>query len=190
MKPLYVKIKEKKYKINTDFRVALACEKIATDDTIGAYERALAIIYKLFGDEGLNDYDNHNELLELGVRFLKCDKEDETNSKEETNMDYQQDMDYIEASFRSDYNIDLENENMHWWTFSNLMNGLTENCVLNRVRYVRDYDISQIKDLKERNKWIEQKEKVALKKKYEPLTSEEEESMEVFYKDLGIERGE
>ena len=49
--PQYVKVDNKLYKINTDFRIALECNKIAEDTTIGDLERALAVIYKLFGEE-------------------------------------------------------------------------------------------------------------------------------------------
>lgn len=66
---------------------------------------------------------------------------------------------------------------MHWYQFYDLLCGLTENCIFNRVRFVRDFDISQIKDSKEKKKWKKQKEQVALKKKLhkEPYrkTSEE-----------------
>ena len=48
--PEYAEINDKKYKINTDFRVAIECQNIATDESISDYERALAIIYKLFHD--------------------------------------------------------------------------------------------------------------------------------------------
>jgi hypothetical protein len=48
MKPEYVKIGDKQYKINTDYRVALECNKIALDLSIGEYEKALAVIFKLF----------------------------------------------------------------------------------------------------------------------------------------------
>lgn len=49
-KPQYVKVNDTVYKINTDFRVALECNRIAEDRNIGDYERSLAVIYKLFGD--------------------------------------------------------------------------------------------------------------------------------------------
>jgi hypothetical protein len=47
--PKYVKVDNELYEINTDFRVAIECNRIAEDEEIGEYERALAIIYKLFG---------------------------------------------------------------------------------------------------------------------------------------------
>ena len=53
--PNYVKVDDKLYKINTDFRVAIECNKIAQDTKIGDYERAMAIIYKLFGEDGLSE---------------------------------------------------------------------------------------------------------------------------------------
>ena len=49
--PQYVKVDNELYKINTDFRVALECNQIALDKKINDYERALAIIYKLFGEK-------------------------------------------------------------------------------------------------------------------------------------------
>lgn len=190
--PEYVKINDKKYKINTDFRVALECDRIARDNTITDTERALAIIYKLFGDEGLNDIDNYEKLLELGKKYLSCGKELELDN-EEPDMDYDEDMDYIETSFMSDYGIDLTNTKMHWWKFNNLINGLSYSefgscCILNRVRSLRRYDLSKIKDNKERNKMAKAKESVALKKnkKEYNLTEEQEKSMEELNKILGL----
>ena len=104
--PTRVIINGKEYKINTDFKVALECNKVANDDTIGDYERALAVIYLLYGDEGLNDVENHQRLLELGQKYLSCGKEIDKNVKPD--MDYEQDYDDIVAIFMSDYHIDIE----------------------------------------------------------------------------------
>ena len=53
MYPEYVEVEGKLYKINTDFRIAIKCNKIAEDETIGDYERVLAILYTLYGEEGI-----------------------------------------------------------------------------------------------------------------------------------------
>jgi hypothetical protein len=190
--PEYVKIGDKKYKINTDFRVALECQKIATDTTIGDYERTLAIIYKLFGDEGLDDKEHYNELLELAKKYLTCNKELETN--EEPDMSFEQDYNLIEASFMSDYKIDLSKIKMHWWTFFNLLNGLSNSemgncCVLNRVRYIRNYDTKDLKG-KELEQWLKLKKMYALKKEEPPITDKQKQSAEKFYKLTGIKRRE
>ena len=108
--PEYAEINHKKYKINTDFRVAIECQNIALDESISDFERALAIIYKLFGDDGIDDFNNYDKLLEIATKYLSCGKELD-NKNEEPDMDFSQDMDYIEASFMSDYKIDISNKN-------------------------------------------------------------------------------
>ena len=103
-------------------------------------------------------------------------------------MDFIQDEKYIKASFMSDYNIDLSKISLHWWDFFNLLNGLTEKCILNRVRFIRNYDISQIKDSKEKRKWQEKKELVALDKPKKELSKEEKENVEMFLKLAGLDK--
>lgn len=113
--PEYVRIGNEEYKINTDFRIAIQCDKIARDDEIGDYERALAIIYTLFGDKGLEHQEHYEKLLNYAMKYLACGKEIDTHKKqEEPDMDFILDMPYIEASFMSDYNMDLEGKQMHW----------------------------------------------------------------------------
>lgn len=194
--PEYVKVGDKKYKINTDFRVAIECNNIAQDDSIRDTERPLAIIYKLFGDEGLDNSQDWDKLLELGIKYLSLNKDTNGVDKDtEIDMDFNEDMDYIEASFMSDYRIDLTTEKMHWWKFYTLLEGLSNSelgncCVLNRVRNLRTFDLSQIKDNKEREKLAKAKEMVALKstKKEVELTKEQEESMRKLDEIIGFKK--
>lgn len=186
--PQYVKIGNKKYKINTDFRIAIECDQIARDTTIGDYERSLAIIYKLFGDEGINSYEDYEQLLQLGKRYLLCDKDP---SNDEPDMDYVEDYAYIKTSFRSDYGIKLDEEKMHWWEFMDLLEGLSNSelgdcCILNRIRNLRNYDTKDIKDTKERQKIEEAKQRVALKKKKTHATQEQQENAMEALKELGL----
>ena len=195
-RPEYAKVGEKKYKINTDFRVAIECNNIAQDDNISDIERPLAIIYKLFGDEGLNNPQDWNKLLELGIKYLSFGKDNNCVDNDiEPDMDFNEDMDYIEASFMSDYGIDLVNEKMHYYKFYNLLEGLSNSemgncCVLNRVRNLRTFDLSQIKDSKEREKMAKVQEMVSLKKnKHEvELTKEQEESMRKLDEIIGFKK--
>ena len=191
--PKYVKVNDKKYEINTDFRIAIECNRIAEDTSIGDFERALAIIYKLFGDEGINAQDDYERLLELAIKYLSCGKEVSGSSSEESDMDFIEDMDYIEASFMSDYNIDLTSVEMHWWKFYKLINGLSNSemgncCVLNRVRNLRNFDTKDIKDQKEKERIEKAKKQVALKKnkKENKITKEQEESMNKLNQLLGL----
>lgn len=192
--PTYIMINGKKYNINTDFRVAIECDKISRDNTIGDLERALAIIYKLYGKEGINTPEDYEMLLKMAKKYFNCNKE-EQESNEEPDMDYTEDYDYIEASFMSDYHIDLSKEKMHWWKFYKLMCGLSNSemgncCILNRIRNIRNTNLSTIQDVNERSRMAKIKERVALKstdEKYN-LTEEQEESMNRFNEI--IKRGE
>lgn len=194
--PTYVIINGERYDINTDYRVALKCQSVAEDETIYDEERALAIIYLLFGDKGLKSEDRY-ELLEKAKNYLSCGKELK-QSNEKPDMDYEEDWDYVEASFMSDFHIDLSETNMHWWKFNKLMNGLSNSemgncCVLNRVRNLRNYDLSTIDDLKERQKIRKAQEEVALKKykpkKKEPTEEQKQNAME-FLQSLNLKGGD
>lgn len=187
-----IQIEDTIYEANTDFRIAIRCNEIATDNTIGDFERVLGIICTIFGDKGLDNPSHYEKLLKWAKKWLSCGKEIE-DTHEQPDMDYVEDMDYIEASFMSDYGIDLENTEMEWHKFNNLMNGLSNSelgncCVLNRIRNLRNYDVSEIKDAKERQKIAKAKQQVALKKykKENHLTKEQEESMERLNAILGL----
>ncbi len=160
--PEYIKVNNIKYKINTDFRIALKCDEIFRDPKIGNYEKTLAIIYLLLGEEGLSDYKNQGEIIKLLTKYLTCNRTEKVNDYDkEPSMDFEQDAGYIKASFMSDYKIDLDKEEMHWWQFHDLLEGLTENSVLSRVRTIREEPLSNKKG-QEKARWEEAKATVAL----------------------------
>ena len=162
MYPESAKINGIEYPINTDFKVALDCFKIIEDDTIEDEERTLAIIYKLFG---FIPKDNLELVFDRAVKFLQCGETLETQKHREKDMDFFQDEKYIVASFMSDYKLDLSKENLHWWAYINLIQGLTDETILSKIRYIRNYDLSEIKDNKERQKMVDAKNSVTLKEK-------------------------
>lgn len=194
--PQYVKIKDKKYKINTDFRIAIKCNEIAEDEEIDGYEKTLAIIYLLFGDDGLNDKFNYDKLLELARKYLACGKEIKEEDNQKKDMDYIEDEGLIRSSFQYDYKYDpYDKEYVHWWKFYNDLSNLSNSefgncCVLNRVRNLRNMDLSEIKDEKTKNKIRKEKARVALKKEkrvvHKNFTDEEKRNMEEFYKQMGL----
>lgn len=198
MYPEYAEINGKQYKINTDFRVAIECNRIAEDETISDLERSLAIIEMLFGDEAIDDGKNNTELyakfLDIGKKYLLCGEEYDIKSNEKPDMDFIEDYGLIWASFMSDYNgLDINKTNMHWWQFMDLMNGLSNSeigncCILNRTRNYRNIDPKEIKDKKERQKVIETQKRIALKKNQKKPTSEQRERANELLKKLGIER--
>lgn len=191
--PEYVEIEGKRYKINTDFRVAIDCNEIALDTTIDDEERALAIIYKLYGKQGLFDTKNHQKLLELAQKYLACGKELDT--KGTPDMDFKQDYSLIWTSFMSDFNgLDIDKVKIHWWKFNDMISGLSNSelgncCLLNKIRYIRNKKLSEIKDPKERQEMAELQRIWALKKYQRPKkepTDEQKKNQLEFLKAIGI----
>ena len=181
------------YEANTDFRIAIECNRIATDENIGDFERVLGILCTVFGEKGVDIPEHYERLLKWVKNWLSCGQET-INSQEQPDMDYIEDENYIKSSFKYDYKYNpYDMECLEWEEFYNDLNNLSNSefgncCVLNRVRNLRNYDVSKIKDSKERQKMAKAKESVALKKykKENHLTKEQEESMERLNKILGL----
>lgn len=170
--PEYANIDGTRYKINTDFKVALRCFKIINDVDIQGEERTLAIIYILFGF--VPEFDLLQKFLDKAVLFLQCGKTSQEQNSHKRDMDFEYDSAYIGASFMSDYHIDINSVDMHWWQFCDLISGLTEHCVLSRVREIRNYDLSDIKDEKTRSKILQAKEELSI-----PVRRTKEEQAEI-----------
>ena len=162
MCPEYAIINGKKVKINTDFKVALRCFEVLNDDTIGEHERALAIVYLLFNV--IPPYNELNEYTRQSIKFLQCGEEPKENAQEEyskRDIDMVLDMQYIRPSFMADYHIDLNKTDLHFWQFCELISGLTENSLLNRVRSIRTANINEYKG-EAKDKMLKAKQQVAL----------------------------
>lgn len=185
--PEFAEIDGELYKINTDYTYALQCFKIIDDNSISDVERAIAVVSVLFGQENekgdiINIPKNINVALEKAAIFLSCGKENKSITDAKKDMDFDYDKEFIYASFISDYKIDLENTNMHFWKFCNLISGLTEDSILNRVRDLRNTNLSDYTDPKTRNRIQEAMERVALPTEYD---KEDLEALENFNKLLG-----
>lgn len=161
--PEYAEVAGKRYKINTDYRVALRCFEVIDDESICDEERALAVIYLLFGEIPA---DNLEDFLRIAGNYLRCGEKEEKQVSTERDMDFKADEKYIAASFMSDYQIDLSRTDMHFWQYIQLIQGFTERSVMSRVREIRNYDLEELKDPKSRAKMVKAKEAVALPEKF------------------------
>lgn len=198
-KPTSVKVDDKIYNINTDFRVAIECNEIANSD-VGDYERALAIIYKLFGEKGL-DCENKNKLLELAMKYLTLGNEQKdvtARSREKYELDYSKCEGLIRSSFKFDYKYDpYELEYLHYYDYVNDLQNLSTSefgncCILNRIASIINTDETKIKDNKERTKLIEAKKELVERyciKQEKVMTEKQRNSAKEFFKALG-QKGE
>lgn len=184
--PEYAEIDGEMYKINTGYEYALQCFKIIDDKSISDMERAIAIVSVLFGREENGDVvgipENLDKALEKASIYLSCAKDDKNSKVTKKDMDFERDKEFIYASFVSDYNIDLENKDMHFWKYCSLIGGLTENSILNRIRDLRNLNLSDYKDPKTRSRLQEAQERVALPDDDTEYDKEDIEALEKFNK--------
>lgn len=172
--PKFAKIAGVKYPINTSYITALECFDIVNDGSISDTERSLAIIYKLFG---FIPKDNLDKFLNVAIKYLQSGETKEQQTVKKKDMDFNADIGYIVASFQSDYNIDLIDTDMHFYKFIDLIQGLTEKCVMSRVREIRNYNLGEIKDPKFRAQMAEAQENLKLP---EEISEEDQEALDEF----------
>lgn len=168
------------YPINTDYRVALACFRALDDDEITDLERFYAVETLLLGSDVLEE--DEMILKDKIALYLKCEREDET-SDNEIDFDYLQDENRVKISIRQCYNnLDIDKmEYLHWYEYNELIEGLTEDSLIDRVRQIRGLDTNEIEDKKKRMKAIEIKKRLALHKKVK-LTEEQAQAQEEFFR--------
>lgn len=171
------------YNIDTNYKTALACFKAINDNELSDTKRAIAVVTLLLGkDVPLEDT---QEALEKCAIYLRCGKESNQDINE-IDMDYFQDESAIRTSIRQCYHINLNNEdNIHWWEYNELIEGLTEETLLSKIREIRTYDLSSVKDAKTKERIRKAKEFYALKKEETPMTDEELQNIENFKKLIG-----
>ena len=165
------------YDINTDYRIALACFKAINDIEINDIERFYAIETMLLGNNVLEE--DEQILHDKIAKYLRCGK-DENVSEEERDFDYLQDEEATRTSIRQCYHLNLnEISYMHWYEYNELISGLTSESLLNKIRDLRSYDLSEISDEKRKQKIIEAQQRVALKEEH--IKTKEEKEIDEFW---------
>lgn len=180
MYPEYAVINGKEYKIDTSYKTALRCFEIINNLEIPGTERSLAVVYLLFDFIPEKDVDL---FLEKAMLYLQCGETLEEQTSKKRDMDFIQDQKYINASFMSDYHIDLSKTDLHFWQYIELIQGLTENSALSRIRTLRNYDLSEIKDEKTKKEIADAQKQVALKQTETTtvMTTKQKSNVDAFY---------
>lgn len=132
-----VTIGGKSVTINTSFRAGIQFELLALDDKLTP-ENVLTTFYGRFWPQP------YDEAVTRAIWFYRCGKPQEDNSDAKSQLkasrrsyDFEEDADALYTSFRAAYGIDLQQEDLHWWAFRELMLGLPEDSAFMRRVYYR-----------------------------------------------------
>lgn len=183
--PTKIKVNEKIYDINYDYRTILKIMMALEDKNLYNSEKAY-IMVKLLYKEEIPDEDME-EAIKKAILFIDLGKE-ETHEETTPNRIYSftKDGNYILTGINSTHHIDiLETPNMHWWKFMALFMDMNTECFFSELVYYRKRKLEgkltkeekqqykKIKDLVDLNQDTEeiQKQKEAKKKFFEELRS-------------------
>ena len=165
--PSSVKIDGTEYEINSDFRTSVLFSLLMEDDNLNEEEKVL---------QALNLYypvvpDNLEEAIEQIKWFYSCGKLDnpignkKVRASSKKVFDFEVDANYIYSAFMSQYNIDLQDiEELHWWKFKALLEGLKEDNKLSKIIEYRSVDLSKIKDKEQRKFYKDMQKQYSLNK--------------------------
>lgn len=148
--PRFVYLKNRKYFINTDYRIFIELEKkVRDEDDKNVYYSTLVRFYPAFFEIVENNL--LKEAVDKFLWFYACGKkvntEDEIEKSSKTNSqssqrvyDYDYDGDLIYGAFYERYKIDLSTARLHWWQFKALFNSLSAETQFKKVIGYRCYD--------------------------------------------------
>jgi hypothetical protein len=159
--PNEVKINNKKYEINSDFRTSILFELLMQDEEIDSKAKVLQAL-ELYFPKVPRDI---QKAIEKMLWFYRCGKDIEKSNKkgkgEGVSQIYSYDFDdeYIYAAFLDQYNINLQKiDYLHWWEFKAMFKALKEDNELVKIMKYRAMDLRDIKDKNEKDFYKKMKE--------------------------------
>ena len=157
--PLEIVVDGRKYAINSDFRTSMLFELMMNDNELSDEERikkTLSLYYPIV------PYDRR-EAMEQILWFYRCAKDmiktkGSSGGSNDKIYDYDFDDTYIYSAFLDQYNIDLQDTDLHWWKFKALFQSLKEDNKIVEIMGYRSMDLNKIKDKEEKNRYKKMKE--------------------------------
>ena len=193
--PKTVKVNGSSFLLNTNFYIGIIFTELMTDRNLTPYEKVIQAIKLWYKDTPpTNTTEEIKEAFEAIMWFYTMGENDEEEKsgvrrpriKKTTAriLDYNFDQAYIVSAFQQQYGIDLTVENIHWWRFKMLFNGLTEKTKLVKIMQYRGMEIDPKMPEKQRRFYNDMKLLYAI-----PDTRTEEEKERDFQEQLNIALG-
>lgn len=160
--PRKIKIKNKRYFINTDFRIMIRFENKMQELKMTNKKGITIEIYKIlksFCPAFFKDFHKNMEkdiklLLKSFLWFYQGGSRENYHkgkggSSSNINIySYEYDDEYIWSAFYQYFNIDLSFDKVHWWKYMAIFKSLPEECKFEKIKGYRAYK-GKDKDMKE-----------------------------------------
>ena len=153
--PDFLEVGEQKISINTDFRTWIKFDEALFRSDKSMEERIYSALDICYGGKIPADI---NSAVRAAVGFyahkdMQTEEIGENAQNEHANFtrgrqiySFTHDAPLICAAFLAQYGIDLTKDNIHWWLFRALFEGLTDENKICKVMEIRSIDLSKIKD--------------------------------------------
>ena len=180
-------IEGEKYEFNYDFRTSILFCLLMQDESLTDEEKILQGLQLYYPKIPRNKEEAYKNIL----YFYSRGKEDNIETKVKQGkrifnrnnnraFDFEVDSNLIFTAFMTQYNINLNRENLHWWEFMALFNSLNDDNEIVKIMNYRTIDINSIKDKKERKTYKQLQDYYSLEN---IVTKEEKEHLEAKMKE-------
>ena len=177
------------YEFNSDFRTSILFCLLMQDVELTEEEKILQGLQLYYPEIPSNIEEAYKKIL----YFYSRGKDIEDNKKVKQGKrifkrnnnkayDFETDSDLIFSAFMTQYHINLNRENLHWWEFMSLFNSLKDDTEIVKIMNYRTIDVNSIEDKKERKTYKQLQDYYSLEN---TITTEEKQLLEQKLKEWG-----
>lgn len=174
----------KGYPINSDFRIGIQMFQIMNDSELSEMERFYKACELLFDVDGADQFPDM-ETMQGGIQWFLSgwytDNPVNDEKKGRKDMDYDIDQWRIFSAFLTQFGINLNETDMHFWVFMGLLSTLDE-CAFTRVVDIRTKKIDPKMKPSDKAELRKVKEQYALEQAEEEMTPQEKAAYDTFMK--------
>lgn len=144
--PDTVTVDGSQYPIHTDFRTWIIFEGLISDNTVPMMERMLAMIELCYIEHPEPSIEAVMALLGFYMGNRKQGQGGSENKAGKPNYSFEHDAEYIYAAFFTQYHIDLQTADLHWYQFKALFAAIDDTTMFGKILGYRGMEPSKIKD--------------------------------------------
>lgn len=157
--PTKLKVGNKIYEINSDFRNCLAIISAYEDESLTIQEKYYILLKRLYKKMP----DDIEEAIKKAVLFLNCGKEVSNDEDTKRLYSFNKDGEVIYSAVSQTHDIDLESiEYLHWWKFVFFFMDVDKDCTFSYILSLRQKKNKGKLDKEEKRVWIDMRETLDL----------------------------
>jgi len=157
-----VQINGEEFLINTDFAVWIEIEQLLMNQKKDNCERMVGILSLAFPCLPPDPVGAMEQVMCFYAGGRMPDSRADASEMRNVAFDLKKDFEYIYAAFLSEYGIDLQKTQMHWWQFRKLLFCLGDDCKFSKIVSFRCMDTSKIKNREVKSFYEKMKRKYRL----------------------------